>query len=208
MSRQIDARPTWEIAELWPAQGDWSIHDLIALPTNRLVELSRGVLSILPHPSDTHQGLLAEVADQLKAAVGPRGKAIVAPFPVRVGRRSVRMPDVVALLDRDDARRGNRYWSGADIVVEIVSREDPDLDYYKKRRDYARAGIPEYWIVDPKRRLVRQFALDGERYRTVGTFRAGDLPASRVLDGWTFDVAACMKLADDAPPDEPPAARD
>ena len=45
-----------------------------------------------------------------------------------------------------------KYPSGADLVMEVVSggREDRKRDLVTKRRDYARANIPEYWIVDPQ----------------------------------------------------------
>jgi Uma2 family endonuclease len=47
-------------------------------------------------------------------------------------------------------RRTFDYWEGADLVVEIVNRDDPARDLETKRAEYAEAGIPEYWIVDPR----------------------------------------------------------
>ena len=54
------------------------------------------------------------------------------------------------LRDRSDPRRQNRYWQGADLVVEVVGPDDPDRDLVEKRADYAEAGATEYWIADPR----------------------------------------------------------
>jgi Uma2 family endonuclease len=53
------------------------------------------------------------------------------------------------LLDVNDPRNQNAFWLGADLVVEIVSPDDVERDIVIKRADYAEAGIPEYWIVNP-----------------------------------------------------------
>jgi len=47
-----------------------------------------------------------------------------------------------------DSRRHNKYWEGADLVKEVVSgsEDDRQRDLVTKRREYAQAGIPEYWI--------------------------------------------------------------
>ena len=202
-----ERRPTWELLEDFPEQGDWTVADYLTLTTNRLVEFDDGVLEFLSMPDETHQEIAEWVLEVVKGILRKtnRGIAKIAPMKVRVANKRFREPDVCVLLDRSDPRRARKFWAGADIAVEVVSADDPGRDYIKKRSDYARIGIAEYWIVDPWRRTVRQLALDGKRYRLVGTFRAGDLPQSRVLDGWTFDVAACMALIDQAPTRDEPA---
>ena len=67
---------------------------------------------------------------------------------IRAGK--FREPDLAALRDRSDPRNQDRFWLGADMVVEVVSPDDPNRDLVEKRADYAEAGIPEYWIVDPR----------------------------------------------------------
>lgn len=55
------------------------------------------------------------------------------------------------------------------LVVEVVSPGEPgesnyDRDYVEKRQEYAARGIPEYWIIDPKRQVVIVLTLVGQSY--------------------------------------------
>ncbi|WP_448598393.1 Uma2 family endonuclease [Thermoleptolyngbya sp.] len=66
------------------------------------------------------------------------------------------------------------------LVVEVVSpgKTNRDRDYGRKRAQYAAAGIPEYWLIDPEAQTVTVLALEGAAYREVGTFGAGEAIAS------------------------------
>src|SRR5947207_2631040 len=77
------------------------------------------------------------------------GEVFFAPLRLQLGPRTFREPDILLLGSAADPRRGNEYWTGADLVVEVVSPDDPARDYVAKRRDYAETGIVAYWIVDP-----------------------------------------------------------
>lgn len=144
-------------------------------------------------PTEEHQDALLFLYEALRAFFGRRGKIYVAPMRLRVAARRFREPDLL-LLDAADPRRGNRYWRGADLVLEVVSSDDPNRDLITKRREYAEAGIPEYWIVNPMRRTITVLALDGNAYREHGTFRRGDtatsslIPTLAIAVGDVFDV--------------------
>jgi len=92
--------------------------------------------------------------------------------------------------DADDPRRQNRFWLGADLVVEVVSPDDPERDTVEKVADYAEAAIPEYWIVDPEDETVTVLVLQGQAYATHGVFRRGEVASSVLLVGFTADVSA------------------
>jgi Uma2 family endonuclease len=85
------------------------------------------------------------------------------------------------------ARQHETHWDGADLAVEIVSDEGRERDLVTKRREYARAGIAEYWIIDPLLRQVTILRLDGDHYIEAGTYAPGDTAASVLLPG--FNVA-------------------
>ncbi len=176
-----------------PAQGRWSEFDYLWLTDrcNRLVEFADGCIEELPVPTDTHQSVLLflfRLFDQWIRAKG--GVALVAPLRLRIREGRFREPDLMLLLDAADPRREDRYWLGADLVVEVVSPDDPDRDYREKRADYAELGIPEYWIVDPRAPAVAVLTLDGDRYVDRGPFRPGAVAVSSVLDGFSVDVSA------------------
>ena len=96
--------------------------------------------------------------------------------------------------DAHDARRQNRFWLGADLVVEIVSPDKPERDLIEKRLEYAEAQILEYWIVDPRDETMTVLWLESETYSEHGIFRRGTLATSRLLEGLTVDVSAVFDV--------------
>lgn len=161
--------PAWEVATLFPPQGDWNESDYLTLATNRLVELSDGRLEVLPMPTEWHQWIVAFLFRRLSefVALHDSGVCLFAPVRVRVASGRFREPDIVFMRKSHSARRSNRFWDGADLVMEVVSDDDPDRDWVIKRREYEEAAIPEYWIVDPRDRSITVLCLDASsgRYR-------------------------------------------
>lgn len=191
---QPNGTPTWAIALLYPRQGDWSVEEYLALPTNRLVEYTDGRLEFLPMPTTLHQCILMFLLKTLDAFAAKLGLVLPAGVVVQVSPGKYREPDVVFMLNEHRDRVGKRYWEGADLVMEVVS-DDPDSrrrDLIEKRREYARAGIPEYWIVDAKKKQITVLRLEGKKYAVHGTFKAGKTARSHLLPGFTVDVAAAF----------------
>jgi Uma2 family endonuclease len=184
--------PAWEVAFLFPAQGDWTEGEYLALDTNRLVELSDGCLEVLPMPTMFHQLIVDFLFTLLKAFIAAQGsgKVFFAPLPVRLGSGKYREPDIVYL--RPERIRDLRSQpDGADLVMEVVSEgeENRQRDLETKRQEYAQAGIPEYWIVDPEEQRITVLTLDGAAYREHGVFGVGAQAASALLPGFTVAVA-------------------
>lgn len=77
------------------------------------------------------------------------------------------------------------------MVVEIVSPGEVarERDLVEKPRDYAAAGIAEYWIVDPDERTIQVLALDGDAYRLHGLFKDGETATSVLLAGFAVAVS-------------------
>ncbi len=64
-----------------------------------------------------------------------------------------RQPDIQVILpDRLHLLRENEMAGAANLVVEIVSPESGKRDRGEKFEEYERAGVDEYWILDPQRR--------------------------------------------------------
>ena len=180
------------LCDLLPPQGSWSDDAYLWLTDhgNRPVELTDGHIQELPMPTSTHQAVLLCLYDLFRAWLGPRGGVVmVAALRMRIREGKFREPDLLMLRDRSDPRYQDRYWLGADLVVEVVSPDAPDRDLVEKRADYAEGGIPEYWIADPRDETITVLALEGEAYVEHGVFGRGGAATSRLIEGFAADVS-------------------
>ena len=197
-----DARLGKLLCDALPPQGAWSDGEYLWLTdrSRRLIEFTDGWLEELPMPTSTHQAVLLFLYDVLRAYLERHGGVVmVAPLRMRVRAGKFREPDVLLLRDRQDPRFEDRYWLGADLVVEVVSPDRPDRDLVEKRLDYAEAGVAEYWIADPRDETLKVLGLDGggkgdaaegRTYQEMGVYRRGEVARSPLLQGLRVDVAA------------------
>jgi Uma2 family endonuclease len=189
--------PAWDIAKLFPNQGEWSEEEYLALDTNHLVEFTNGYIEVLPMPTIPHQRLVFFFQRMLWAFVVEHqlGEVLAAPLRVRLRPRKYREPDVVFIRAEKLGEQGIQYWENVDLVMEVVSPDDPDRDYKKKRKEYAQVGIAEYWIVDPMKQVITVLTLDGEMYAEHGAFKPGTQATSVFLPGFTLDVTEVFGAA-------------
>lgn len=186
-----EGEPTWEIAHLYPTQGNWTEAEYLALDTNHLVELSDGYLELLPMPTVLHQLVVDFLHERLKAYLQTHegGTVLFAPLPVKLSPGKFREPDIVYLSPTRtlDVRQ---YPDGADLVMEVVSggEKSRERDLVTKRQEYASAGIGEYWIVDPETQRITVLTLVGGTYRVHGEFAVGRQATSVLLRGFAVSV--------------------
>jgi Uma2 family endonuclease len=184
--------PAWDIARLFPLQGSWSEEEYLALPGNHLAEFDHGRIEVLSMPSELHQLLVFYLSGALRTFVNAEqlGTVLFAPFPIKLWEGKLREPDVVFMRKEHADRRRGSYWLGADLVMEVLSPDDPKRDRETKRREYAMARIPEYWLVDPMAQTVTVFVLEREAdtYSVRGTFGAGAKACSATLSGFHIEV--------------------
>lgn len=181
------------LLDLLPRQGEWGDEGYLWVTdhTNHIIELTDGYLEVLPAPTDDHQSILQRLLLAFIAFLEPRGGVVhFAPLRLRVRTGKFREPDLLLLLDANDPRSQNRYWLGADLVLEVVSEDNPQRDYDLKRRDYAEAGILEYWIVDGQKQIVTVLRLEDGAYVEHGVFGLGATASSPFLPGFQVAVAS------------------
>lgn len=179
------------VLSLAPLQGRWTPEQYLLLTdqTNRLIEFTDGYIEVLPMPTEDHQAILEFLFLALRAFVEQLGgKARFAPLRLQIRPHMFREPDILLVCDANDPRRQNRYWLGADLVVEVVSPDYPERDTKEKRADYAEAGILEYWIVDPAHQTVTVLRLQQDLYVEHGIFERGDTASSALLHGFAVSV--------------------
>lgn len=181
------------LRDVLPPQGAWDEAAYLWLTdhSNRLIEVTDGCIEELPMPTSTHQAVLLFLYDLFRSYVKPRGGVVmVAALRMRIRAGAFREPDLLLLRDRADRRYRDRYWLGADLVAEVVSPDNPDRDLVEKRVDYAAAGIPEYWIADPRDETITVLTLRAGAYVEHGAYGRGAAAASPLLAGFSADVGA------------------
>jgi Uma2 family endonuclease len=187
---EAEPRLAIEVAELYPPQGEWTEAEYFALPeTNRLVELSEGVLIMPPHPTYTHQRIVWMLSRCINDFVEAHNLGVIcfAPLPVRLWPGKIREPDIFFISHAHADRVGEQYCGPPDLVVEVISPGTRHIDRDEKLAEYARAGVSECWLVDPEAKTIEVFVLEGSVYTLLGRFLPGQVAHSQLLTG--FQVA-------------------
>ena len=181
------------LCDVLPPQGAWSDDAYLWLTdhTSRLIEFTDGHVQELAMPTFTQQAVLGFLYRLFHDHVEPLGGVVVfSAMRMRIREGKFREPDLLMLRDRSDPRCRDRYWPGADLVVEIVSPDDPERDLVEKRADYAEGGVPEYWIADPRDETITVLTLEAGAYVEHGVFGRGAVATSPLLDGFAAGVSA------------------
>jgi Uma2 family endonuclease len=136
--------------------------DLVLFPDDgKRHELIDGEHYVTPCPNVRHQQILGElfgfVWTYLQAE--PIGRAFLAPFDVVFSRFDVVEPDLLYMSHETAARvlTSQNVQGTPDLVVEIGSPSTRKRDATIKKRLYERAGVAEYWIIEPEKDIVRVF---------------------------------------------------
>lgn len=180
-------------SDLASIQGIWTEAQYLKISdqTNVLIEFTDGEIEVLAMPTRNHQAIILFLVLELLAVVKPRGGVVYfSPLRMQIRPGKYREPDLLLLLDALDPRNQEAFWLGADLVMEVVSPDNPERDTVTKRADYAEAGIAEYWIVNPFDETITVLALVEGAYITHGSFRRGEQATSNLLNELSVAVGA------------------
>lgn len=162
--------------------------------TDDRYELIDGDLYMVPAPTVTHQVVkknLAFLLEQHVRATGC-GRILDAPLDIVLGEgeeRSVVQPDVLFISNARASIVTDPEIVGApDLVIEVLSPSSKKRDRSLKMSLYARSGVREYWIVDPKLAVIEVFALGARGYEPPLLYRLGDQLVSSVVAGFEAPV--------------------
>ncbi|MFQ5615167.1 MAG: Uma2 family endonuclease [Anaerolineales bacterium] len=186
--KEVFLEHTWP-----PPQGAWTYEDYARLPDNGVrYEIIEGELYMSPAPRPSHQRVSFDIAFVLNTFVKKHklGQIFTAPIDVNLPEvASPVQPDVVFISNDQMHTIKEAFIEGVpNLVIEILSPGNPAYDRRTKFHIYARAGVQEYWIIDPHNRTIDVFVLRGRAYALLGNFGPGDEARSELLDGFTVLV--------------------
>ena len=180
-----------------PQEQRYSYADLLAWDDDTRYELYDGRPVALASPSDVHQSILGELYLQLGNYLkGKKCKAYFSPFDVRIFEEegdslddvdTVLQPDLLVVCDQNKVDRHGVH-GAPDLVVEVLSPGTAQYDRLIKFNLYQRAGVREYWIVDPEARMVSVYTLENGHYRAAA-YGADSAVRVGILDDCTIDLS-------------------
>ncbi len=180
----------------------WSEEEYLDLPGDRLVEFDHGRLEVLPMPGDLHQTAVFNLHLALHnfALSNKLGRVLASPLPVKVADQKFREPDLAfrPAKHRTDPTT-SKFWENVSLVVEVLSpgTKNRQRDQIHKRKDYAAAGIDEFWIIDPKTQEITLLNLQNGEYIETGVYHVGDIVRSIVLSPFEISVESVFSVDPD-----------
>ena len=180
-------------------QERFTFADCLTWDEDEHIEIINGEAFMMATPSRIHQGICFEIGRQLGNYLeGKQCKVYPAPFGVRLFEQdgdspenvdTVVEPDISVVCDR--SKLDEHGCKGApDLIVEVLSPSTQRHDQLVKLNLYQRAGVREYWIVDPENRTVRVMVqADDGLLHVHEVYRQVDVAKVNVLDGCFIELS-------------------
>ncbi len=152
------------------------------LPEGTLCEVIDNILYMSPAPKYNHQRLLFFLSKKISYHVEARqlGEIMISPFDVYLENLfSAVQPDILFVSNENRSiLKEDGYIHGApDLIIEVLSA-DTKRDKIIKKNLYERAGVKEYFIINPKDSNVLAYASNNQSvydlaYEATGYFKSG-----------------------------------
>lgn len=126
-----------------------------ALPENVRAEYVNGIAIVTPPARHTHNRRYFNLAVALDQALPDL--YVVTEAGLELTETRLRIPDIAVMPLLED-----KHWSDATpvLVAEVLSRSTRSEDLLRKPIDYLRAGISQYWVLDPEHRTLTVLGAD------------------------------------------------
>ena len=181
-----------------PQENRYTLADALAWDEQDRIELIDGYPVMMAPPTRAHQKAVMELSGQLYAYLkGKKCEVYPAPFAVRLFEQDGDRPEDVDTLVEPDvsvvcdpSKLDDTGCRGApDLVMEVLSPSTTRHDRFTKFNLSQRAGVREYWIIDPADKSVQVFVLEDGHYTAQDFGTAGDTVRVNVLKDCTIDLS-------------------
>jgi len=175
--------------------------DYVLFPDDGLRhELIDGEHYVTPSPNTKHQKIVLRLAARILNWVEKHaiGQVFVAPFDVVFTKFDVVEPDVLYMSNGRAAEilTDANVQGVPELVVEIGSPSTRRRDETVKRLLYERAGVSEYWVVDPELDVIRLYRREGERFARPAELsaEAGNVLTTTLLPGLALELVDVFRV--------------
>lgn len=167
-------------------------------------EWVRGAVIEMPPAGEAHTEQCGFLIETLRIYVRTRklGRVLQEPYQIALEpTQSSRAPDAMVVLNEHlDRIRRTRLDGPADLVVEVISPESRARDRGEKFYEYEQAGVPEYWLIDPDRRVAEFYRLGERGYYEMaspdsdGRYECSSVPGLWILVDWLWDRPSPLEV--------------
>jgi Uma2 family endonuclease len=175
----------------------FTVDDYRAMPGGPpYYQLLDGELIMSPSPNRYHQHVAGNVFRIVDAFVQRHSLGVVyfAPMDVYLSELDVVQPDVLfvsnanRLLLADDGIHG-----GPDLVVEVISPSNGQLEKRRKRPLYARSGVKEEWLIDPHLEQIHRYDFAADPAKPVRIVDSDESFETPLFAGLTISATDVFK---------------
>jgi hypothetical protein len=196
-----------------PADRPATYADLEAVPEHLVAEIIDGVLRTHPRPSPRHASTAFALNStlggpfQFGGSGGPGGWVFFVEPEISFGQHLL-VPDVAGWRrERLTAYPEKNYFTVVpDWVCEVLSGSTEKRDRTVKSRIYAEAGIPHFWLIDPRLQILEAFDLVEGHWLKIGAWNSDDRVNAPPFDAISFSLADLWPLDRPLGFDEDPQA--
>lgn len=159
-------------------------------------EIINGVPYLQAAPTWQHQAVLLELARQFANYLQDKScRVFTAPFDLRIPEANekdeettnVVQPDIIIICDNSGLKKTG-YYGVPELIIEVVSPSTGQKDKIEKFNLYEKAGVKEYWIVEPDEKVVMVFTLEEGRYGRPQMYSEEDKVKVSIFDNLVIDL--------------------
>ena len=176
---------------------NYTYADYLTWDDDKRYEIINGEVYNMGAPTRNHQRISALLHFRLMAYLeGKTCQAYAAPFDVRLAADKaddiVVQPDLLVICDMEKLADGKSCIGAPDMVVEILSDSTKRKDRNIKHNVYRKAGVREFWVIEPEEKTVEVYLLLGDHYVSNSYIETDTIPVT-VLDDCKINLQDIFK---------------